>query len=67
MAHSTAFLKTYYYDVIQWQIRAYIHHIRKGNYPQQHWKDSLCEALKNRNNHVLAIKNNVENVQLKLF
>lgn len=67
---SKDFLKTYYYDVLHWQIKAAIFYVRNNSYPPDYWKESLKKSLCERNRRALQIINGLEpfaNEQLKLF
>jgi hypothetical protein len=70
--NSKQFLKTYYYDVIHWQIKLYVSYVRNKSYPEQerYWKQTLQSSLIERNEYALIIINFIEpvnNEQLSLF
>ena len=66
------FLKTYYYEVIHWQIKLYVLYVKNKSYPkqEQYWKQNLKESLVLRNEYALRIinfKEPLENIQLELL
>lgn len=70
--NSKQFLKTYYYEVIHWQIKLYVSYVKNKSYPEQeqYWLKNLKESLVFRNEYALRIinfKEPLENIQLELF
>lgn len=64
------FLKTYYYEVLHWQIKLFIKYVKDKSYPEQYWKQRLKDSLKSRNEYALRIinfKEPLKNIQLELF
>lgn len=67
---SLDFMKSFYYDVIQWQISNYIYHVKRKSYPSKYWNKSLKESLIKRNEivqNIIIKKNNQHGQQLNLF
>lgn len=66
MKHDLDLYKKYYFDYLHFVIKLCIYHIRKKNYPLDHWNENLKNSLKQKNNYAIKIKN-YKPQQLNLF
>jgi hypothetical protein len=45
-------LKQYYYDVVHWQVKTAIYHVRNNSYPVEYWRKELELRLKHKESKV---------------